>query len=64
MKQQEISVPQTVSLSALQQELAEARAALKEKAYLYPVERHKIIAKIRLIKSTIEMLEHYKTIKD
>jgi len=64
MKQKEIPVPQTVSLSALQQELAEARAALKDKAYLHPVERHKIVAKIRLIKSTIEMLEHYKTIKD
>lgn len=59
MKQKEIPVTGTVSLSALQEELAEARAALKDKAYLHPVERHKIVAKIRLLKSTIEMLEGY-----
>lgn len=60
MKQQEITTPQEISLPALQKELTEARAALKEKAYLHPLERQKIVAKIRLIKSTIEMLEYYK----
>lgn len=47
------------SLSSLEQELEETRNKLRSQSYLNPLERQKMIAKIRLIKSTIAMLSSY-----
>lgn len=59
MKETQTELQTSQSLPALKQELAETRDKLRSQSYLNPLERHKMVAKIRLINSTIAMLEAY-----